>query len=119
MTPSAFRRALAAAQEVTITVTGRRTGRKSSRPVWFMEDGGHLDLLPVKGSETQWYQNVRRTPTVNLRARRSQATVTVRPITDAGTARRIVRPFRAKYGADEIKEYHHGWTWGLRPACRG
>src|SRR5437867_3094261 len=73
--PSALRKALGAVEEVTITVTGRRSGRKISRPVWFVEDGDRLYLLPVNGAETQWYRNVRRTPTVSLRARRSRATV--------------------------------------------
>ena len=104
--PSALRKALGAVEEVTITVTGRRSGRKISRPVWFVEDGDRLYLLPVNGAETQWYRNVRRTPTVSLRARRSRATVRARPVTDAKRVRRIVRQFRAKYGPGEIKKYY-------------
>jgi len=104
--PSALRKALGAVREVTITVTGRRSGRKISRPVWFVEDGDRLYLLPVNGAETQWYRNVRRTPTVSLRARRSRATVRARPVTDAKRVRRIVRQFRAKYGPGEIKKYY-------------
>jgi deazaflavin-dependent oxidoreductase (nitroreductase family) len=110
---SAFRKALAAIQEVTITVTGRRSGRKSSRPVWFVADGERLYLLPVNGAETQWYKNVRRIPTVSLRARRSRATVRARPVTDATRVRRIVRQFRAKYGPDEIKKYYSRLDVGL------
>jgi len=98
---------------VTITVTGRRSGRKISRPVWFVEDGDRLYLLPVNGAETQWYRNVRRTATVSLRARRSRATVRARPVTDAKRVRRIVRQFRAKYGPGEIKKYYSRPDVGL------
>ena len=111
--PSALRKALGAVEEVTITVTGRRSGRKISRPVWFVEDGDRLYLLPVNGAETQWYRNVRRTPTVSLRARRSRATVRARPVTDARRVRRIVRQFRAKYGPGEIKKYYSRPDVGL------
>ena len=111
--PSALRKALGAVEEVTITVTGRRSGRKISRPVWFVEDGDRLYLLPVNGAETQWYRNVRRTPTVSLRARRSRATVRARPVTDAKRVRRIVRQFRAKYGPGEIKKYYSRPDVGL------
>ena len=44
--------------EITITVTGRKSGRSVSIPVWFVLDQDTLYLLPVKGSETQWYKNV-------------------------------------------------------------
>jgi len=111
--PSALRKALGAVEEVTITVTGRRSGRKISRPVWFVEDGDRLYLLPVNGAETQWYRNARRTPTVSLRARRSRATVRARPVTDAKRVRRIVRQFRAKYGPGEIKKYYSRPDVGL------
>ena len=111
--PSALRKALGAVREVTITVTGRRSGRKISRPVWFVEDGDRLYLLPVNGAETQWYRNARRTPTVSLRARRSRATVRARPVTDAKRVRRIVRQFRAKYGPGEIKKYYSRPDVGL------
>jgi hypothetical protein len=49
---------LSRSREINITVTGRKSGRAISIPVWFvMEDHG-LYLLPVEGSDTQWYKNV-------------------------------------------------------------
>ena len=39
--------------EITITVTGRKSGRSVSIPVWFVLNQDTLYLLPVKGSETQ------------------------------------------------------------------
>jgi len=53
-------------REITITVTGRKSGRTISLPIWFVWDDGKLYLLPVKGSDTQWYKNVLRTPQFGL-----------------------------------------------------
>ena len=46
-------------RQITISVIGRKSGRKISIPVWFVAEGDELHLLPVAGSETQWYKNVR------------------------------------------------------------
>src|SRR6266566_8435669 len=43
---------------IKITVTGRNSGRAISIPVWFVLDHENLYLLPVQGSDTQWYKNV-------------------------------------------------------------
>ena len=49
---------LGLSQEITISVIGRKSGRKISIPVWFVLEGEKLHLLPVTGSESQWYKNV-------------------------------------------------------------
>jgi hypothetical protein len=49
-------------REITITVTGRKSGRSISIPVWFVFEEDKLYLLPVQGSDTQWYKNVLRIP---------------------------------------------------------
>jgi hypothetical protein len=59
MPNSMFRQALSTVEELTITVTGRRSRRKISLPVWFVQEGQPLQLLPVKGSDSDWYKNVR------------------------------------------------------------
>jgi hypothetical protein len=38
---------LSRASEITIGVTGRKSGRTISNPVWFVLDGDKLYLLPV------------------------------------------------------------------------
>ena len=47
-------------RQITISVIGRKTGRRISIPVWFVLEGDELHLLPVAGSESQWYKNVRK-----------------------------------------------------------
>jgi len=39
---------LSKSNEITITVTGRKSGRAVSIPVWFVFDGDKRYLLPVK-----------------------------------------------------------------------
>jgi hypothetical protein len=45
-------------RQIKITVIGRKSGDKISIPGWFVLEGDKLYLLPVKGSDTQWYRNV-------------------------------------------------------------
>jgi hypothetical protein len=37
-------------------------GRRSPMPVWFVLEDEKLYLLPVRGSDTLWYQNVLKNP---------------------------------------------------------
>ena len=92
-------------REITITVTGRKSGRIISIPVWFVFDDDKLYLLPVQGSDTQWYKNVLKNPTIRIDARGAQAEVKVVPVTDAKEVKSVVEKFRAKYGAD-VKKYY-------------
>ena len=57
-----FSSALQSTNEIGITVTGRTSGRSLSYPVWFALEGEKLYLIPVKGSDTDWYKNLRKTP---------------------------------------------------------
>src|SRR3989449_10235827 len=52
-----------------ITVTGRKSGRAISIPVWFVLEDDKLYLLPVLGSDTQWYKNVLKKPSIRIDAR--------------------------------------------------
>ena len=45
-------------RQIKITVVGRKSGQTISIPVWFVLEGEKLYLLPVQGSDTQWYRNV-------------------------------------------------------------
>ena len=49
MAAEELKRALEGNSEVELTVTGRKSGRESSRPIWFVEDGDKILLLPVTG----------------------------------------------------------------------
>lgn len=103
---NALKERLARLREITITVTGRKSGRAISIPVWFVLEGSKLNLLPVQGSETQWYQNVLKNPKIRIDARGAEAEVQVVPITDAKEVKSVVEKFRKKYGAADVKKYY-------------
>lgn len=97
---------LARSSEITVTVTGRKSGRTISNPVWFVSEGDKLYLLPVKGSETQWYKNVLKNPRIRIDARGAEAELRIVPITDAKQVSSVVEKFRDKYGARDVKKYY-------------
>jgi deazaflavin-dependent oxidoreductase (nitroreductase family) len=106
MESAELKRALQTASEIEITVTGRRSGREISNPVWFVQEGEELYLLPVSGSDTDWYRNVLKTATIRIAAGGAEANAQATPITDAGTVNDIVQKFRAKYGAADVDRYY-------------
>ena len=53
-------------REITLPVTGRKSGRAISNPVWFVFEDDKLYLLPVRGSDTQWYKNVLKNPSIRI-----------------------------------------------------
>jgi len=93
-------------REINITVTGRKSGRAISIPVWFVLEDDKLYLLPVQGSDTQWYKNVLNNPTIRIAARGAEAEVKVVPVTDATEVSSVVEKFRAKYGINDVKKYY-------------
>jgi deazaflavin-dependent oxidoreductase (nitroreductase family) len=93
-------------REIDITVTGRKSGRTISNPVWFVWEDDKLYLLPVYGSDTQWYKNVLKNPAMRVDARGADAEVKAVPITDAKRVSSVVDKFRGKYGAGDVKKYY-------------
>jgi deazaflavin-dependent oxidoreductase (nitroreductase family) len=92
--------------EITITVTGRKSGRTISVPVWFVLEDGKLYLLPVNGSDTQWYKNVLKNPSIRIDAGGDAAELRAVLVTDSKQVSSIIEKFRAKYGASDVKKYY-------------
>ena len=97
---------LSRSREITITVTGRKSGRSIANPVWFVSDGDQLYLLPVQGSDTQWYKNVVKNPSIKIKAGGAEAEFKAIPITDGKQVSSVTEKFRAKYGASDVKKYY-------------
>jgi deazaflavin-dependent oxidoreductase (nitroreductase family) len=93
-------------QEIKITVTGRKSGRPISNPVWFVLDDDKLYLLPVQGSATQWYKNVLKNPKIRIDARGTEAEFRAVPIIDSKEVAAVAEKFREKYGAKDVKKYY-------------
>jgi deazaflavin-dependent oxidoreductase (nitroreductase family) len=103
---NSLKNALSRANEIHISVTGRKSGKTISNPVWFAADEDKLYLLPVKGADTQWYKNVLKDRLIKIKAGRAEAELEVTPVSDARQVASVVEKFRAKYGAADVKKYY-------------
>ena len=97
---------LARYRQIKLSVTGRKSGKTISMPVWFALEGEKLYLLPVLGSETQWYQNVLQNPSVRIDARGVEAELRAEPITESKMVKSVIEKFREKYGAGDVRKYY-------------
>jgi len=97
---------LARYRQIKISVVGRKSERTISIPVWFVLEGDKLYLLPVQGSNTQWYKNVLKNPSIRISTRGEEAEFLASPVTDAKTVKSVVEKFREKYGAKDVKKYY-------------
>ncbi|HXZ98232.1 MAG TPA: nitroreductase/quinone reductase family protein [Candidatus Acidoferrum sp.] len=106
MSDTEFLKKLALVKELEITVTGRKSGRRISTPVWFVHEGQKLYLVPVKGTDSNWYKNVLAQPTMQVSTGEQKLTVTAHPISDSRKVAEVVQKLRLKYGAGEVKTYY-------------
>jgi len=98
--------ALKRAKEIELTVTGRRSGKPLPRPVWFALRGEELLLLPVTGTDSQWYKNILRDPQVKIRSSQQTFNGRLRTITGKKQVDEVIELFRGKYGPSDIKKYY-------------
>ncbi|HTA49703.1 MAG TPA: nitroreductase/quinone reductase family protein [Verrucomicrobiae bacterium] len=95
-------------KQITISVMGRKSGRRISIPVWFVVESDELHLLPVAGSESQWYKNLLKNPSIGIEARGVEAELRAVPVTGPNAVKAVVEKFREKYGAEDVKKYYSG-----------
>ena len=75
--------------------------------MWFVpEDSDTLYLLPVQGSDTQWYKNLLQNPKLWISARGKQGAFRAKSIKDPKVVKHVVEAFRAKYGSEDVKRYY-------------
>ncbi len=110
----ALKESLSRSSEIKISVTGRKSGRTISIPIWFALDGDKLYLLPVQGSDTQWYKNVLKNPSIRIGAGSVEAESNAVPITEAKQVASVVEKFRAKYGKGDVKKYYSKFDVAVR-----
>lgn len=101
-----FSAALRDRSEITVTVTGRVSGREISHVVWFVAGDGTVRLLPVRGSDTGWFRNLRANQQLRLSADGASVTVRATIITDPARVGEIAGEFGAKYGAGRITQLY-------------
>jgi deazaflavin-dependent oxidoreductase (nitroreductase family) len=55
-----------------LTTTGRKSGEKRTAPLIYAQDGDHYVIIASKGGAPEhpgWYQNIEKTPTVELQVK--------------------------------------------------
>jgi deazaflavin-dependent oxidoreductase (nitroreductase family) len=97
---------LARYRQIKLSVIGRKSGHTISIPVWFVLEGEKLYLLPVQGSDTQWYRNVLKNPQIRIDARGVKAELTAKPISKSDAVKSVIDKFREKYSAGDVKKYY-------------
>src|SRR5437879_1369772 len=93
-------------RQIKLRVTGRKSGKTISMPVWFVLEEDKLYLLPVQGSDTQWYKNVLQNASIRIDARGVEAGFRVKPIKELVAVKSVIEKFREKYGAKDVKKYY-------------
>jgi deazaflavin-dependent oxidoreductase (nitroreductase family) len=101
-------------RQIKISVIGRKSGRTISIPVWFVLEGEKLYLLPVRGSDTQWYKNVSENPQLRVSASGEEGDFGAVPVTDATIVNSVVEKFREKYGSEDVKRYYSRFDVAVR-----
>ena len=108
MPDDALTQALKKRRQISITVIGRRTGRSITRPVWFVFEENTLWLLPVYGSRTQWYRNLQKNRAITIQAGSARRDLRARLLKNAPAVRKVIRRFREKYTAAQVKRWYTG-----------
>lgn len=106
MDSSQAQKELDRSKELQIAVTGRKTGRERSTPVWFVREGKTLLLLPVTGSRSQWYKNVLKAKQMKISSGKLGLQLSAKPITDGKSVGSVADKFRKKYGIGDVKKYY-------------
>jgi hypothetical protein len=106
MSNADLHRRLDRANEVTLSVKGLKSGKDIPRPVWFVYEGNALYLLPVQGSDTNWYKNLLANPSLKISTNSVETSAEGKPITDSNRVNDIVKKFKSKYGEGDVKKYY-------------
>ncbi len=87
------------AQESTLEITtfGRRTGRRHTRPVWFVLEQGKIYLQAGRGGKTDWYLNLQKNPQIELKIHGWVVRGRAHPVEDQAQVEHIHNLFREKY----------------------
>jgi len=93
-------------KEIELTVTGRKSRKSIPRPVWFVLRGTELLLLPVTGTNSQWYKNILEDPRVKITSKGQSITGKLHPITGKTEVGEVIQLFERKYGPGDVKRYY-------------
>ena len=115
MTSSAdLKERLRRTRQIRISVTGRKSGATITIPVWFVLEGDKLLLLPVYGSDTQWFKNLEKNRSLGVSTGGLEASFRPTLVRDPKAVKVVVEKFRARYGAASVKKYYTKFDVAVR-----
>src|SRR2546427_5961150 len=109
MNSSEIQKALDSSAELQITVTGRKSRREFSTPVWSVREGKSVFLMPVRGSKNQWYKNVLKSKRIKISSGKVSLELSANPISDSKRVASVADKFRKKHGVADVKKYYSGF----------
>ena len=92
--------------EVTITVTGRKTKKRFSTPVWFVLDEEKVILVPMKGSDNEWYKDLVEEPQIELGVDDITIPFKAKLVRGPAHVEKALDGFRAKYKSMWSESYY-------------
>ena len=101
-----LRSTLAKEREIELIVTGRTSRKLIPRPVWFVLRGTELLLLPVTGTDSQWYKNILQDPQVKITSKGQTIAGKLRPMGGKKEVGEVIRLFEEKYTPRDVKRYY-------------
>lgn len=93
-------------KEVEIAVTGRKTKRRISTPVWFVVEERKVLLVPTKGSDNEWFRNLVKNPQIELEVGETSIAFKATIMRDPKQVEKVLDKFRAKYGSMWSESYY-------------
>src|SRR5438046_7098257 len=113
MNSSEIQKALDSSVELQIAVTGRKSGREFSTPVWFVREGNALFLMPVRGSKNQWYKNVLKSKRIGISSGNVSLELSAKPINDLKRGAAVAEKVRKNHGVADVKKDYRGCDAGV------
>lgn len=92
--------------EVNITVTGRKTKKKLSTPVWFVLEGEKVMLVPMKGSDSNWFKNLVNNQQIELGINDDAITCNARIVRNSDQTKQVIDRLRTKYKSEWAESYY-------------
>ena len=92
--------------EVKITVRGRKTKKRFSTPVWFALDGRKVILVPMKGSDSNWYKDLEKDPQIELSVDNIVIPFRATLVRDPNQTNKAIEKLREKYKSMWSESYY-------------
>ncbi|HKW05881.1 MAG TPA: nitroreductase/quinone reductase family protein [Nitrososphaerales archaeon] len=95
-------------RDARLFVTRRKSNLERSISLWFVEREGVINLVPMHGTGSEWYQNVLSNSKVRLEIDHRSFTGNAKSITERHRVDSIINLFKDKYGERVFNNFYKG-----------